>query len=222
MTQSADGRRRRRRLTGAAVPLSILLGSLLVWQSSQAAYSVTTDSANNSWASGSVTNITNTMSGGVQFTVTNIRPDSADTAITYPFSPDNGYTGQTKCVNVQYTGSAARVRMYVSATGGTPGGVLQNDLIIKVDRGTGDGTTDANCTAFSYVADVYNSAGTKAGGVLSGFPGNFNAASGNEWTPAMTTTNVWYRISWLLPSGTANTSSGQNTSAVFTWEAQVG
>jgi hypothetical protein len=217
MTQTADGRRRRRRVTGLAVPLSILLGSLLVWQSSQAAYSATSNSAANSWTSGSVTNITNTMTGGVNWTVTNIRPDSTDTTIPLSvagFVPDNVYTGEQRCVEVAYTGSAARIRMYATLGGNAD---LQGAMIVRVDRGTAD---DSACTNYVHAANVYNAAGTLGGGALSGFPTTYNGASGTEWTVAGDDT-AWYRISWLLPAGTGNASSGQNATATFTWEAQV-
>ncbi|GIF36943.1 helicase [Actinoplanes xinjiangensis] len=216
MTQSADGPRRRRRVTGVAVPLSILLGSLLVWQSSQAAYSATTNSSVNTWNSGSVTNITNTMTGGVNWTVSNIRPDSADTTIAYPgFAPDNVYTGETRCVEVVYTGGAAKIRMYATLGGNA---ALQGALIVKVDRGSG--ATNSACASYTTAADVYNTPGTTAGGVLSGFPATFTTASATEWT-VTGNDSAWYRISWLMPAGTGNASSGLSATATFTWEAQV-
>lgn len=228
----AAARRRRRRLSGVAVPLSILLGSLLVWQSSQAAFVDSKETGSNQWDSNTLTGLTITgndpgpanLANSVIFSQLNIRPDYVATALPQSgFTPDTpGTSGGSKCINVNYDGDPANVRLYASARAGDT--ELLNALVVRVDRGTNTpGVAATDCSAFVPTHTVYGVT-TTDGQAIASFPASFNAASAasGQWTTVGSgQSNSWYRISWLLPQGASGTASNQSVTATFKWEARL-
>ncbi|GAA4586486.1 hypothetical protein BJY16_007929 [Actinoplanes octamycinicus] len=217
MSETAAGRRRRRRrrISGLAVPLSILLGSLLVWQSSESAYSATTSTLDNTWTSVSVA-LTNSQVGAAVFTVPAAVPDATASSITLAgFSPSSARTGGQRCVMVDYqTAAPAKIRMRIDDAADP----LSSALEIVVDQGTG--ASDAACTGFtSNNTFVYGSASNSTAKV-SGFPTTWVGSTTGEWT-ASGAGQLWYRITWLLPSTAAAGTSGASADFKFQWEAQA-
>src|SRR4051794_13933522 len=84
------GRALLRLASRALVPLVILGSGALVYQASNAAFTATTATGTNSWATGNVF-LSNAMVSGAAFNVTNIKPGVAN--------------AQTRCIDVTYTGS---------------------------------------------------------------------------------------------------------------------
>ncbi|BCJ40348.1 hypothetical protein GCM10010168_32070 [Actinoplanes ianthinogenes] len=217
MSETGAGRRRRRRrrISGLAVPLSILLGSLLVWQSSESAYSATTATPDNTWNAVSVS-LTNSQVGSAPFTVATAVPDAALNAITLAgFAPSSARTGGQACVMVDYqTAAPAKIRMRIDDASDTLSGALE----MVVDQGTG--ATNAACAGFVSNGTVVYGAVAGSTAKVSGFPTTWSGSSSGEWT-APGAAQLWYRITWLLPSNAAAATSGTTADFKFQWEAQA-
>jgi hypothetical protein len=176
-----------------ALPLGMLVSSLLVWQASNAAFSDTTDNPANQWASGDVV-LADDDTTNVLFNASNLKPG------------DN----EAKCITVTYSGSLdASVKLYASTTG-----TLAQYLDLTVEQGTGGGF--GNCTGFTPdAAPLYT-------GTLSAFAAahvNF----GNGWgsftpTGGAPSDTKTYRIKYTLQNDDA--AQAKSANATFTWEAQ--
>ncbi len=182
------------------VPLALLASSAVVYQASNAAFSVQTTNGTNNWASGSVT-ISDDDSGNVIVNLNNLKP--GDTA--------------TKCINVTYTGSlAATVKLFTSAS--TDSG-LGPYLDFSIDEGTGaTGGATLDCTGFTPGSTLYP-AGTLggAGGFITVKNSYANGVS--SWAPAGgSNATRSYRLIWTLQDN--NAAQSKNSSATFTWEAR--
>lgn len=175
----------------AVVPMALVAGSTMVWQSSNAAFNATTINGSNSWAAGSVA-ISDDDAASLMFNVSGLKP---------------GDTG-TKCIRVTYNGNlAANVKMYTSAQSGTLGQYL--DFTVQ----QGDGGTFADCTGFSG-ANIYTP------GTLNGFNTahtNFGNGAGT-WAPTGAAQTKTYRVTYTLQDN--NAAQGLTANATFTWEAQ--
>ncbi|WP_164704511.1 hypothetical protein [Blastococcus litoris] len=119
-----------------AVPVGLLLAGALVWQSTAAAFTATTDNAGNTWQAGSVA-ISDSDGASALF-------DSTSDGALQP-----GSTG-SRCIRVDYTGDlTADIRLYVTTP--TAGAVtLDPYLVMSVEQGQDvpAGTTVApDCTA---------------------------------------------------------------------------
>ena len=111
---------------GIAAMASLVAVSALVYQTSNAAFTDTTDNAGSSWAAGSVT-LTDDDGGSAMFTSADMVPGDV----------------VENCITVDYTGSTFdldQVKLYGSVTDNGLGGEL--DLL--VEEGTGGGF--GNCT----------------------------------------------------------------------------
>ncbi len=175
---------------------SLVAVSALVYQTSTAAFSDTTDNAGNSWAAGSVT-LTDNDGGSAMFTSANMVPGDV----------------VENCITVDYTGSTfdlAAVKLYGSVTDGGLGG----DLDVVVDEGTGGGF--GNCTGFTVGQTVFASNTLNA--FATAHSSYANGATG--YTPAGGSTSRTYRFRVTLGSDTPNSSQGTNATATFTWEVQ--
>jgi hypothetical protein len=103
----------------------VLFSGLLVWTSSEAAFTTTTSNPANSWSAGTV-NLTDDSSSAL-FTAASLVPGDTD----------------QKCILVTYSGSlAAGVKVYVSSLTGTLGPYLT----MTIEQGTG--ATSSSCTGF--------------------------------------------------------------------------
>jgi hypothetical protein len=194
-TTRADRSARRARVARwVAVPVGMLVSSLLVWQASNAAFSDTTDNPGNQWASGDVV-LSDDDSTNVLFHVSNLKPG------------DN----ETRCITVTYSGSLnASVKLY-AATAGTG---LAQYLDLTVEQGTGGAFGD--CTGFTPGASPTYT------GTLAGFASAYQNF-GNGWgsfapTGGAPIDSKTYRIKYTLQND--NAAQGKDASATFTWEAQ--
>jgi hypothetical protein len=207
----------RRTVLAAAVPIGLVLSAAVVWQSTSAAFTATTDNPDNSWQAGSVV-LGDSDGGAALFDTTN---DSA-------LKP--GSTG-SRCIRVDYTGNLpADIRLYVTtpAAGAT---TLDPYLVMSVEQGqnVATGTTvAADCTSgFTPTATptfLYNTKpasdatadqtrtmsalkSTRAD-YLNGFP---------VGTAVPTDTHLTFRITYSVKDD--NLAQNTQSKATFTWEA---
>jgi hypothetical protein len=201
--QSPPRRRRpghRRRELGAMIAIPVTIGllaaSAVVWQTSRAAFSGTTDNAANSWAAGSVS-LSDDDSAAAMFAATGLVP---------------GSTGQ-KCIRVTYGGSVtAALKLYVSANSGVP---LQSYIDLVIEEGTGTATF-ASCTGFTSTSTLYT--GTLAAAATAN---NAYASGWSSWSPTGATQNRTYRFSYTLNAATPDAQQGNTSTATFQWEART-
>ena len=192
----SEHNRRRRPRPGIAllVPVALLASSAVVYQASNAAFTASTSNGANNWASGTV-QLSDDDSNSVLVNLTNLKP--GDT--------------QTKCLNVNYTGSlAAAVKLYTTAY--TDNGLAQY-LTFSIDEGTGaTGGAALDCTGFTGGTSLHS-------GTLSGFATSRTSyATGvSSWAPSGSASRS-YRFSWTLQDD--NNAQGKDVTATFTWEAR--
>ena len=178
-----------------AVPFALLASGGLVYQSSYAAFSGTTNNPANSWAAGQVV-LTDDDSGAAMFTATKLKP---------------GSTGQ-KCIVVSSTSTvASTLKIYSSAV--TTTNALSTYLNLTVEEGTGG--SFGSCVGFSSAGTDFSGTlanlGTTATGFASGV-GSF-ALTG---TPTETRT---YRFTYTVDPATPNSVQNGTAAATFVWEA---
>ncbi len=193
----------------------LALVSALVFRTSSAAFTGTTENAGNAWAAGTVS-LTDNDSGAALFST------SASTAIKKP-----GDT-ETKCIEVTYSGSitpSAAVKLYASVTDSDGGGGGTGDalkLSDNLDVVITMGAKGATCTLFGTGTSVYS-------GTLAAMPTTFAGGSAT-WTPVLTddTTTALvderdkvrpFQIKVTLNSAAPNDAQGDSSTAKFTWEA---
>ena len=189
-----------RRRGSSYLKLSLVVGliasSLLVWQTSRAAFTDETVTGSNTMTAGAV-GITNQRSGQVLMSALALTP--TDTLV--------------ECVTVTYTSTvASNVKIYAKAfTNAAQLGAL---LTIQVEEGIGG--VYGNCAAF--VATGAPIIPTES---LATFGARTNYAQGaGAWAPASTATIV-YRITIDFPSTASdNTAMGDSVDVTFGWTAQ--
>lgn len=125
-----------RSLLAAAVAVGLLLAAAVVWQSTAAAFTATTDNAGNTWRAGSVV-LTDSDGGSALF-------DSTADGALQPGST------RSRCIRVDYTGDLpADIRLYVTTP--VSGAVtLDPYLVMSVERGQdvpAATTVAADCSA---------------------------------------------------------------------------
>ncbi|HWG98424.1 MAG TPA: hypothetical protein VNV66_03660 [Pilimelia sp.] len=185
--------------------IGLLVSAALVWQSSQAAFTATTDNADNVWSAGTVT-LTDNIAGTAWFNATGIKPGDSD----------------SKCVEVTYAGSlAADIRLYganhsnVDQTLGAGNGHLGNRINLTVQRGA----VGATCAAQGPLTTIY------ASGPLDTFRSSYTGyangigSSTHTWTPAGGSGEARpYVFSWTLTD--FNDAQGDTYEIDFVWEAR--
>lgn len=189
------GMERTVRVQYLAVAVGVIAASLLVWQTSGAVFTGTTENADNSFAAGTVS-LTDDDLGSALFTYSGWVPtDSA-----------------THCVEVTYEGTAApggAVDFYASHSDDTVdlGDGLGDDLDVTVEIGAQDDT----CAAFTVASTLYAAAALDTlASSASPLP--------TGWTPVVGSDVMRpFRITVTLGSDTANDAQGEATSATFTW-----
>ena len=221
MSKPVSDGKHRRRIAAAVLPISVLAGSALVWQSSESAYADKAVTTSDSFTAGTPVDVSATREGQVVFgALSGLSPDDNLASLILPagagpYAASTATNGGSKCVEVTNAGSvAASIRMY--ATGNTGG--LAPYMLFTVDVGAN--ATNVNCASYTTSAVIYGGAATNTNQYLSGFPTTWAGASANEWANVPAGTSRWYRISWLLPLGTSIASGGQTNSVTFTWEAR--
>ncbi|MFQ1003213.1 hypothetical protein [Modestobacter sp. SSW1-42] len=182
--------------------LAVAVGTSVIWQTSYAAFSATTDNGVNNWQAGSVT-LTDNDNAAVMFNVTGLKP---------------GSTG-TSCITVTASGLPSEIRLYGTSTTAstTANNALASALQLTVTRGTGG--TYGNCTGFA--------ADGAAGNVYSGNLADFRANRGSYatgatgWTTTSTASSSrTFQFSYTLDPNATNTSQNGSASMTFTWESQ--
>lgn len=180
----------------AGVVLGLGAASGLIWQSSNAALTASTDNGVNSWEAGTVT-LVDDDSGSLMFNATNMVPGDS----------------VTHCIEVDYTGSSYDlnpVKLYSSIA--TDVDTFASHLDVTIEEGSGADFTD--CSSFTgsslYSGTLANLAATHSD--------YSNGVSG--FTPASGSTARAYKFVVTLGSDTPNTAQGDSASATFTWEVQ--
>ncbi len=197
---------RRRIAVPAAITSGLLVSGLLVWHTSYAAFTATTDNNGNSFRSGSVT-LTNDRPSSVMFNATGMAPGN-------PI---------TKCITVEYTGSVpATVTMAAQYPAGAPAANTElaqylNLEIEEIPVGTVS-TNDAACAGATAVAgsQVLPAQPTLADKVTatSTAPG-----TGLNWTNASTTTRKQFRFIAEVAPGSNNAAQNKRADVNFVWTA---
>jgi len=184
-----------------AMPASVLISALVVWQSSYAAFSTTTVNPSNTFGSGSVV-LSDDDSGTAMFTPTLLKP--ADTG--------------TKCIVVTSTGTlASAVELYATGYSTTNG--LSTYLDMVIDEGTGGtfaSSGPTSCTGFVAGANIFTGSLATFGTTKTSF-----ATGVGTWAPAGSGSPTrTYRIKYTLNAATPNTAQSGTAALGFTWEAQ--
>jgi hypothetical protein len=207
-----------RSLLGVAVPVGLLLSTLIVWQSTAAAFTASTDNSGNTWQAGSVV-LADSDGGSALFDTT------ADGAL-------RPRSFRARCLRVDYTGNLpADLRLSVSTPAGGAA-TLDPYLVMSVERGQDvpPATTVApDCsTGFTAAATptfLWNTASANAPSAdqtktlaalksaspdyASGLPVGSAVAGG---------TSLTFRVVyWVLDD---NAAQNTQSTATFTWEAR--
>jgi hypothetical protein len=183
--------------TVAGVLVGVLLTSTMVVRTTQAVFSGYSSTPSNTWTTG----------GAV------ISNDAVGTAV-FSLANDgylNGGQVAEKCIVVTYVGATvpASVKLYATASG-----ALNTYLNLTVDIGSG-GTTGGSCASFAVgTAAIYS--GTVAGFAVAAT--NFGNGVG-VWAPGAINATRTYRFTVTVQNTPA--AQNDNSSAVFTWEAQA-
>ena len=202
--------RRRRRAGRAAVPaVAMLAAGLLVWQSSYAAFSATTQSNTDAWASGSLT-LTN--NGGTAVY-------AGTTTATFNETPIKPGSTGTKCLTVKSVGTAAGSLHFYRSALADSAPPLGAQIQLTIDAAPVASDVLVGCAGFPAVGltnVVTNVALTGLATTYAGATGPVAVASGTQL--------VAYRIAWTFVS--TGTTAGDNAlqsktvTAGFTWEIQ--
>jgi len=197
----------------AAVPVGLLLAGALVWQSTSAAFTATTDNTGNTWQAGTVV-LRDNDGGSAMF-------DSAANANLRPGST------RPRCIRVDYTGNlAADIRLFVTTPSSDPATTLDPYLVMSVERGQDvDATTTVapDCTGFTSTPTMlYNNAAanlpaasqTKTMSTL-----KTDSATGlSVGPPVAANTSLTFRITYSVRDD--NNAQNTRSTATFTWEAR--
>ena len=181
----------------AVVMLALVAASLLVLNSSRAAFSDTADSTGNSLAAGTVDLVDDDV-GMAMFTVPNMAPGDS----------------VTKCITVTYSGSIANpaaVRVYSGNY--TDSAALADFLILTIEEGTGGSFVD--CSGFILENTI------ESGSTLATFDTTHTdyASGARVWDPSSTPESKTYRVTFELDLATPDSEEGASVTALaITWE----
>jgi hypothetical protein len=207
-----------RTLLAAAVPVGLVLSAAVVWQSTAAAFTATTDNAGNTWQAGTVV-LADSQGGSKLFDTT-----TGDGAL-HPGST------RSRCIRVDYTGTlAADIRLYVTSPDALAV-TLDPYLVMSVERGQDVAATTPvapDCsTGFTVPATLlYNAApASDPGATRTSTMADLKASHG-DYThglhvgtgPVAGGTSLTFRITYRVADD--NHAQGTSSKATFTWEAQ--
>jgi hypothetical protein len=220
-----------RNLGVIAIAAGVAFGGSMVYTASNAAFTATTDNANNNWNSGSVV-LSDDALGAARFTVNNMIPNVGGGGTTL--------TGN-KCIVVTYSGATpVDVKFRVGASSNpdtndtvvTSGSKLGDYINLKVEEGGGTATfanSGNGCsTAGEFTADTAGpgSDGVLFNGTMTTFVNthttfaNAAPASGTTWHPTGSATKV-YKLTWdatSLPDRAGVMAKA--FTCTFVWEAK--
>lgn len=175
-----------------SVVAAMLLMSLLVWQTSSAAFTANTDESV-------------TVSAGSIALTDNDAASATFTPVLFPGQTDS------VCVTVTYdqtpatpTATLDPVRVYGSFTDGAT--ALSGDVEIEVQEGCAGSTILGSDT----VGNVFG-----AGGAT-----DYASGSGT-WVPASDGATQDYQVTFTLPAGTPDSAQGGTVDVNLTWEIQT-
>lgn len=184
------------RLQIAAMLAGMAMVSGLVFQTSSAAFSDTTDNSGNSFTAATVA-LTDDDAGSALFTMSLMKPGDSS----------------TKCIRVDYDGDiASAIKLYGTVGGGTSLGTY---LDLTINSGTGP-VSDGNCASFVAGTEIFNNtlanfASTHANWSNGLADANFVADDAAD--------SRTYQITVALQDN--NSAQGLTATGVtFTWEAQ--
>ncbi len=184
----------------AAALLSLLVVSFLVFRTSNAAFTDTTDNPGNSWAAGSVVLEDDDGGSTAMFTATNMVPGDVI----------------TNCITVDYTGSSfdlTPVTLYGSSTDGAPIG-LADHLDVTITEGTAVSPGGfGNCTSFAAGSVLATDV------ALSSLPSGYGTGY-TGYTPSSGDEDRVYKIDVTLGTDTPDTAQNGDATATFTWEVR--
>ena len=188
----------------AAVPVSLLVSSALVWQGSYAAFSAQTDNPASNWTAGTVA----------------LSDDDSNTALFTASDLTPGATG-TKCIVVTSSGDLpSAVKLY--ATGAATTKSLSSYIDLSIDEGTGGSFATSgptSCTGFTPLATGANAfTGTLA--AFGSTKTDYATGVGSFAPTGGTAQSRTYRVTYTLSASTPNSAQGGTASVAFTWEAQ--
>jgi hypothetical protein len=176
----------------------IVASGAMILTASQASFTGSTSGDSNRLATGTVELVDQLNDAAAMFQVDNMRPGQSD----------------TRCIEVEYTGSIpdpGPVRFY---SGGVTDSGLGPHLGITVEEGTGSDSAD--CSGFQVESEIVSD-------TLSAFNTNHTgyANGAGVWDPSMTPESRSYRITVELDAGAPNDVQGKSvTGQVFRWEVQ--
>ena len=207
-----------RTLLAAAVPVGLVLSAAVVWQSTAAAFTASTDNAGNTWQAGSVV-LTDSDGGSALF-------DSTRDSALQPGST------RPRCIRVDYTGSLpATVKLYVTTpTSGATS--LDGYLVMSIERGqdVAPGTTVApDCstgfTPTSTPTFLFNTASAANAGADQTRTMSALKAANYDYTtgllvgsPVPQNTGLTFRVTYSVKDD--NNAQSTQSRAAFTWEAR--
>jgi hypothetical protein len=182
-------------VAGAAVPLALLAGGGMVWQSSYSAFSATTTNPTNNWTSGTVA-LADDDSNTALFNATNLKPGAT----------------ASKCIVVTSSGSlASTVKLYGTSYSTTKS--LADSINLKVEEGTGG--SNSNCTAFTAGSTIFDGTASSFGTTKTDF-----ASGVGSWAPAAGNATKTYKVTYTLSATTPDSAQGGSAALGFTWESQ--
>jgi hypothetical protein len=182
------------------VPISLMASGLLVWQSSHAAFSATTQSPTSNWTAGTVA-LTDDDAGVAFFSTSGLKP---------------GATG-TKCIVVTSAGTvASTVKLYATTYGTT--NALGSYVNLVVDEGTGGSfTTSGPTSCAGFTSGVNDFTGTLADFAAA----RTSFANGvSSWAPTGTESKT-FRVAYTVDAAAPNSAQGGTAAVGFTWETQT-
>jgi hypothetical protein len=196
-----------RTVLAAAVPVGVVVSATVVWQSTSAAFTASTDNAGNSWQSGTVV-LTDSDSGAALFTTTDdgaLKPGST----------------RSRCIQVDYTGDLdADIQLYVTTPPPPPGPVVKSldpYLLMTVERGadvTDGSTLAADCTGFTPSTVLF----TDAPRTMAQLKTHGDYTHGlSVGTAVPQDTHLTFRITYLVEDD--NAAQDAESKATFVWEA---
>ena len=206
--------RRRLAVLVAAVPVGLMACGGLVWNSSSAAFTATTDNPANAWETG----------------VVQLGTDRGATALFTSTSEGLLVPGSTghKCITVTYSGNVdtavSGVRLYGTLAPGSAELAAALQVTVQMSTAAVSPTPDADClTGFPASPVTYPTT------AFSAFPTGYGTGLGDadgdttgDWRPGVTTDRTrTYKISYRLPAGSyPSTVQGKRVEMTFTWEVQ--
>jgi hypothetical protein len=181
-------------LAALAGMLGLASSGAIVWHTSRAAFTASTNNTGNSWTAATIS-LADDDTGTAMFTATDLVP---------------GSTG-VRCITVTYTGSVATtVKLYGTSVTGT----LADDLDLTVEQGTGGGF--GSCAGFSAGSTIFT--GTLAS---FGVAATSHATGVGTFAPSTSGQAATYRFTYSLQAATPDSEQGSTASAAFRWEART-